>query len=276
MGKIVKFRSLLLLVALTVSWSGNAQAAVIQLTVTVRNLAPTNSVSFAPLRIGINNGTFDSFNIGTTATAPIVSIAEGGSGSDWFPAFAAADPNAVVSTVGGALVPLGNVGVGFVNSASRIFTVDTNVNRFFTFASMVIPSNDLFIGNDNPAAFQILDNAGNLLISQINQTASQIWDANSEVAIAANAAFVQGGVNANRVAENGLVAFDRSELAVFNGLTTGAGYVFNDSSLTATTNIAQISFSVTPVPEPSSLALMGGLIGIGVVVRRFRKKHSKI
>ena len=139
---------------------------------------------------------------------------------------------------------------------------------------MVIPSNDLFIGNDNPAAFQILDTAGNLLISQINQTASQIWDANSEVAIAANAAFVAGGVNGNRVDEGGTVAFDFSELNVFNGLTTGAGYVFNNS-LIGSTNIGLISFSVTAVPEPSSMALIG-IVGIGAVVRRFLRKAAKV
>jgi hypothetical protein len=274
MGKLMKFRSLLLLSLLAIGWSSPAQAAIVNVTVTFQNLAATNSVSFAPLRVGFHNGTFDSFNIGTTATAPIISIAEGGSGSAWFPAFAAAEPNAVLGTVGGALVPTGNAGGGFASSASQTFTVDTNVNRFFTFASMVIPSNDLFIGNDNPAAFQILDNAGNLLISQINQTAAQIWDANSETADPANAAFVVGGVNANRTAENGVVAFDFSELNVFNGLTTGAGYVFNHG-LVGATNVGRISFSVTAVPEPSSMALVG-LVGIGLVVRRFRKKSAKI
>jgi hypothetical protein len=268
-----RFWTCLSLGLLVAGWSSSSQAAVVNVTVTFTNLAPTNSVSFAPLRVGFHNGTFDAFNIGTTATAPIISIAEGGSGSDWFPAFAAAEPNAVLGTVGGALVPTANAGGGFANSASQTFTIDTDVNRFFTFASMVIPSNDLFIGNDNP--IQILDSAGNLLISQINQTASQIWDANSEVAIAANAAFVAGGVNGNRVAENGVVAFDFSELGVFNGLTTGAGYTFSNGALIGATNIGLISFSVTAVPEPSSMALVG-LIGVGAAVRRFKKKTAKV
>lgn len=273
MRVLVRSMGLLLVSLLSVGWSSESQAAIVNVTVNFQNLAPVNSVSFAPLRVGFNNGTFDSFNIGTTATAPIVSIAEGGSGGDWFPAFAAADPTAVLGTVGGAMVPTANAGGGFSSMASQTFTIDTNVNRFFTFASMVIPSNDLFIGNDNPAAFQILDTSGNLLISQINQTAAQIWDANSEVAIAANAAFVAGGVNNNRVAEGGTVAFDFTELNVFNGLTTGAGYSFNNS-LTPATDIARISFTVTAVPEPSSMALVG-LVGMGAFVRRLRRKPVK-
>jgi PEP-CTERM motif len=273
MMRRMKMVSMAILGVLAMTWPSDAQAAIVNVTVTFQNLAPTNSVSFAPLRVGFNNGTFDSFNIGTTATAPIVSVAEGGSGSDWFPAFAAADPSAVLGSVGGALVPTANAGGGFASSASQTFTVDTNVNRFFTFASMVIPSNDLFIGNDNPAAFQILDTAGNLLISQINQTAAQIWDANSEVANPANAAFVMGGVNDNRVAEGGVVAFDFSELNAFNGLTTGAGYIFNNS-LVGSNDVARISFAVTAVPEPSSLTLLG-LVGIGAFMRRFRSRSLR-
>src|SRR5688500_19151402 len=54
----------------------------------LENLAPTNSISFAPLRFGVGSGTFDTFDAGqaafllgqpSIATAPIVTIAEGGS-----------------------------------------------------------------------------------------------------------------------------------------------------------------------------------------------------
>lgn len=262
--RIVKQLTFLLAIGfMAVGWSSQASAALVNVMVTIENLAPANGIAFAPLRVGFNNGTFDSFDINTTATAPIISVAEGGSGSDWFPAFAAAEPNAVLGTVGGGPLLAGQ-------SASQSFTVDSATNQFFTFASMVIPSNDLFIGNDNPQGFQILDNAGNLLISQINQTAGSIWDAGSEVADPANAAFIQGGVNDNRTPQNGVVTFDFSELAVFQGLTTGAGYIFDGSTLTASTNIARITFAVSAVPEPSSLALLG-VVGLGAVMRRRRR-----
>ena len=82
-----------------------AAAAPQQIKVTVKNLAPANSISFAPLRLGFNNGTFDAFNLGQVATAPIISVAEGGSGSAWLPAFMAADPGATVGSVAGLLTP---------------------------------------------------------------------------------------------------------------------------------------------------------------------------
>ncbi len=59
---------------------GVARSETVSVTVTIRNLAQANSISFAPLRLGFHNGTFDAFNNGQVATAPIISVAEGGSG----------------------------------------------------------------------------------------------------------------------------------------------------------------------------------------------------
>ena len=39
-----------------------AQAAMVEIKVMVQNLAPTNSVSFAPLHLGFHSGSFDAFN----------------------------------------------------------------------------------------------------------------------------------------------------------------------------------------------------------------------
>ena len=253
--------------AAALAFCSTAGAMPVVVTVTIENLAPSNSVSFAPLRLGFGNGTFDAFNTGQAATAPIISVAEGGSGSAWFPAFAAAEPNAVLGSVGGALLPGA--------TASNSFVVDSSINRFFTFGSMVIPSNDLFIGNDSPMAFQLLDASGALLISSITQKGSAIWDAGSEVADPANAAFVQGGNNSLRTPQNGVVSFSFSELAAFDGVTTAAGYVYDNALLAAGNDIYRISFAVSAVPEPSSYVLMGaGLLAIGWSTRRRRKGAS--
>lgn len=83
-------RSLLTAMICGAGLAAGASAQPVELRVTVRNLAPANSVAFAPLRAGFHNGTFDAFNNGqaafllgepTVASAPITTIAEGGSGS---------------------------------------------------------------------------------------------------------------------------------------------------------------------------------------------------
>lgn len=260
----VRWRSLLWLSVVVLATAQNAQAALVNVTVTVRNTAPTNSVSFTALRIGFGNGTFDAFNVGETATAPIISVAERGAGFDWFPAFAMAEPNAVLGSVGTNLFP-GSA------AQSATFVVDSMSpnNRYFTFANMVIPSNDLFLGNDNPMEYQLFDASGNLLIHSIFQTAGDIWDAGSELPIVANAAFIPGSTTANRVDEGGVVRFSRSELSIFNGLQTNAGYTFSDAALMDATGVYQISFSVSPVPEPSSAVLISlGLSALAFTRRR--------
>lgn len=228
-----------------------AQAAIVSVSVKVENLAPASGIAFAPLHVGFGSGSFDAFNIGQVATAPIISVAEGGSGSAWQPAFAAAEPLATRGTVGGLLLAGG--------MATSTFVVDTALNRFFTFGAMVVPSNDFFIGNDSPTGHQLFDAAGNLLISQILQEADDIWDAGSELFDPAAAAFV--GNNNLRTPQNGVVSFNFSELAGFDGLTTGANYVFT-SNLRADTPIYRISFQseVLRVPLPGTAVLaLGGL-----------------
>ena len=127
---------------------------------------------------------------------------------------------------------------------------------------MVVPSNDYFIGNDSATEYMLFDAQGNLARTSIMQRASDIWDAGSEVDGAFGSAFLQGSVNADRIADNGVVGFDFADLATnFNGLTTAAGYVFN-SQLTADSAVYRITFEV--VPAPGSLAMVGlaGLVGL--------------
>jgi hypothetical protein len=237
--------------------AGLAHAQPVQLRVTIQNLAPANSVSFAPLRVGFNNGTYDSFNNGGAAGTAITSIAEGGSGSDWFPAFAAADPTATLGTVVG--MPPGPLFPGA--SASTLFTVDPSVNRFFTFGSMVVPSNDHFIGNDNPMRYMLFNAAGQLNLTSISQFGRDIWDNGSETEDPANAAFLLGGNNAQRTPQNGVVNFNFDRLDAFNGLTTAAGYTFN-RQFGADDEVYRISFEVVPAPGAAALLGLGGLVAL--------------
>jgi hypothetical protein len=239
--------------------SSLAQAAMVEIKVSVQNLAAVNSVSFAPLHVGFHSGSFDAFNLGQVSTAAIQSVAEGGSGTAWQAAFAAADPGATRGTVGGLLQP--------GQARSMNFMVDTASNPFFSFGAMVVPSNDFFIGNDSPTEYRLFNAQGGLQLSDITIKAREIWDGGSEVFDPAAAAFV--GNNALRTDQGGVVNFNFAELAGFNGLTTGAGYVFN-SQLGFNNDVYRISFeNITAVPEPQSYALMAaGLLALGGLVRR--------
>ena len=232
-----------------------AYAQPVELRMTVRNLAPANSVAFAALRFGFNNGTFDSFNEGIAATAPIISVAEGGTGVNWFPAFAAAEPNAELGSV--VRMPAGALRPG--ETASTVFTVNPSVNPYFTFASMVVPSNDHFIGNDDPTEYLMFDGMGNLNITTISQFGSEIWDGGSETEDPANAAFLVGGINPNRTPQNGVVNFNFDRLDTFNGLTTAAGYTFQ-RQFGANDEVYRISFEVIPAPGAVALLGLGGLL----------------
>lgn len=263
----MQLNSVLAGVSLTIVTVATSPTLAVDVRVTVENLAPQNSVSLAPFRFGFGNGTFDAFNNNETAfllgfpaiaDAPIVTIAEGGSGSNWFPAFAAAEPNADLGSVlgpGGPLLP------GQANST--VVSVDPS-NRFFTFGTMVVPSNDHFLGNANPLAIEVFDAGGNLILCEFTENASRIWDAGSETENPLNAAFLAVGTNANRENENGVVEFNFSDLVAFNGLQTAPGYIFNSGLLASDTPVLKVSFAV--VPEPASIALAGlsalGLIGI--------------
>ncbi len=218
-----------------------AHADLVQVRVTVRNLAPTNSVSFAPLRVGFHNGTYDPFNSGETPTPAIISVAEGGGGSAFFPAFMAAQPSAVLGSV--LPMPPGPLLPGATGTA--VFTVDSRDNRFFTFASMVVPSNDYFIGNDSPVEYEIFDSNGKFVPTFINERGADIWDAGSEIDGTFGAAFLMGSSNDDHLDENGVVGFDFADLSIFNGGTTAAGYVF-DSQLTAKTTVYSITIEEVP------------------------------
>ena len=246
--------------ALLLAGAAAAQADQVKVTVLIENLALANSIGFAPLHLGFNNGNFDAFNLGGVAGAAIVSVAEGGAGGAWQAAFGAADPGAVRGTIGGPLFPGA--------SKTAMFMVDTAVNPYFTFAAMAIPSNDFFIGNDSPTEYKLFNGGSTLQIGSITVKAHEIWDAGSEVFDPAAAAFV--GNNGLRAPQNSVVAFNFAELAAFNGLTTGAGYTFN-SQLTANSDVYRISFSAAPVPEPETYALMAaGLLALGGLARRRR------
>jgi hypothetical protein len=259
-----RFQKLAAAAVVLLAGASAVQAKQVQITVTSESLVAPNSVTFAPLNVAFHNGSLDTFNLGQEANAGIISVAELGAGTQWHADVAAQQPTAVHGRVGGLLMP--------GQMAQQTFTIDTEKNNYFSFAGMVVPSNDFFIGNDYAKAYQVVDQMGHLQISSFNIKASDIWDAGSEVFDPATAAFVVGGSAPLRNPQHSVVARNFAELAAFDGMQTAAGYQFH-SGLTANQDIYRVSFQVAAVPEPETYALMGaGLMTLAMLGRRRRAK----
>lgn len=253
------------LAALALGTMTSVHAKLVEITVTSESLVAPDSVTFAPLNVAFHDGSLDTFNIGQEAGAGIISVAELGAGTQWHADVAALAPTAVHGQVGGLLMP-GQL-------ATQTFTIDTDKNAYFSFAGMVVPSNDFFIGNDNAKAYQLFDAAGHLQLSGVTVKANEIWDAGSEVFDPATAAFVVGGNAVLRNPQHSVVARNFAELAAFDGMATAAGYVFH-SGLTANQDVYRVSFNISAVPEPETYALMlGGMATVGLMLNRRRARN---
>ncbi len=107
-------------------------------------------------------------------------IAEDGNAQPLMDAFEASDASGVQTLV----VNSGEVPVYAPGEGRRVTLMLDPMNpnhRYLSFASMVIPSNDAFIGNDNPTAFPIFNESGELVFNGVLTMGSMIYDAGTEV-----------------------------------------------------------------------------------------------
>jgi len=144
--------------------------------------------------------------------------------------------------------------------------LDPTDNRYFSYLSMFVPSNDTFIGNDNPLAIQLFDAGGSFVATGFTLTADQLWDAGSEVNGLFGAAFIQGQSAADGADEGSVVTPVNLATAFgfYQGQTTGPGYAYS-SSFAADTPI--ISFAFEVVPEPTT-AVLAALVALAACLRR--------
>lgn len=176
-----------------------------QLTISVESIAPQNGTTIAPFWFGFHNGGFDTFDQGRSASAGLESLAEDGATAVISQEFTQAGFGTVQGTLTGSL------GGDFAFRETVRTTITLNgsdpTNRYFSYAQMVVPSNDFFIGNDDERAIQIFDRRGNFLGLDLSVDGRSILDAGTEVndEIPANTAFFGQQVPDTGVTENGLI-----------------------------------------------------------------------
>ncbi len=180
---------------------GRVQAGLV--TISISN--PGNSsFSLTPLWYGFHDGGHDIFDPGQAASASLEMLAEDGIVSGLQSDFLATSPT---GQQGVLVAPGGFPGAPVIEPGETAsFTFHRHLaNRFLSFASMIIPSNDAFIGT--PQAIEIFNADGSLAGGGNKRTLTisygQIWDAGTEVNDTLGAAFsTVGGISTD---ENGVV-----------------------------------------------------------------------
>ena len=260
--------------------TASASAAPIQVEVTVTSNVPVGGVAITPVWVGFHNGSFDSYDGGAPAAAALESIAELGLTdpiSEVFAGTLIGDP--VDGRVQGVVADGGPIFDG--GAPSAIFTLDdAGANNYFSYAAMVLPSNDFFIANGSPTAHDLSDLlSGNVNTLSFNiGTPGTINDAGTEIndfAFSPNpppfgipAGDAPGGADEGGVVTNvvgdpfaGFLSQPGGDLSILN---------FNDAALYPN-GIATVTLSVVPAPVPVPAALplaMSACAGLFAFMRR--------
>ena len=170
---------------------------------------PAGGTFLTPVWFGLHDGVgFDLFDLGSAASQGLERLAEDGTIDPISAEFLAA---AGGSGVDGAVFGLGAGVPGPIDpgeSASAIINVeDPSAAQFFTWATMVIPSNDAFLATtDDPQGEQIFDADGNFIGPvTITRTGADVLDAGTEVNNEEGAAFLNQTAPDQGTVEGGTV-----------------------------------------------------------------------
>jgi len=233
-----------------------APAQGVVLRVKVENLAPANGTFLTPVWVGFHDGSFDLYDLGSPASMALERIAEDGSVAPLMADFGAAQPAGQQGVIFGPSIP--PIGPGEMSAS--LMDVDAS-NRYFSYASMIIPSNDAFVANGNPMAFPIFDAMGGFLGADFIVLGSMVRDAGTEVNDEAplNTAFFGQMMPNTGTDENGVVHDHPGFNAAGSGGILDAAMFANADFKAAGYQVARITISA--VPEAASTA---GLLGLGL------------
>lgn len=213
----------------------------VELEVSIENLSVDGGLAQTPFWIAIHEGNFAIGAAGTSASefGGLEEVAEDGDVSVLGARFAAeSDGSAEV-----VLAPDGFAGAPVFEpgevAISNLSVFDTNANRFFSFASMIIPSNDAFLANLNPRQYELFDQDGFFNGERsITIYGRDVWDAGTEVNAAdGGAAFSTLGGDSTD--EDGLIRrHDGLDAFIGTGLPTGENLA---AAFTEQTPLARIT-----------------------------------
>jgi len=170
-----------------------------EIRVSVRNTSDSGGTALTPFFAGFHDNSFDVYNLGEAASPGLEALAEDGNNSIIADELLAADADGQFTNVAGQRGP-----IAARELASAVVAVDALSNNYLGVASMLLPSNDAFIGTAN--ALKIFDDSGAFLGAQsVNFTGARVRDAGTEVNTERDAAFINQTAPNTGETENGVI-----------------------------------------------------------------------
>jgi len=242
--------------------------------ITVTNDQPTGGFSLAPVWFGVQNGSFNVFSPGSSASSQIATLAQFGNTAPLTSLFAGNGPETTLQSEGSL--------IQFLPGQSNSTTLNVSnptVDQYLSYAGMVVPSNDFFQGNATP--LQIFNSNGSFVGPiTIKVYGSNVWDSDTEQQSTSVAlTFIQGQTpgSGTQITNGAITPFlaepnSAAFLQSIDGLTTVAGYqishLFSANDLIDTITIAS-------VPEPGSVVLLGlGVAGMLIAGQTVRSRKA--
>ena len=260
-------------IVLSLLFAGTAVAQQ-QIQVTVENLQSPDTGSgggfyLTPVFVAAHDGNFDLFDPGSAASASLEALAEDGITSGVVSDFNTFTGNGGSGQQQVFLNPAGFGGAPVFDpgqSETRQFSLNAS-DRYLSYATMIIPSNDSFFANGDPLAVELLDASGVFTGDRVLEfSLENLWDAGTEVNNTEGAAFSANG--GTGTTENGVVTLG-PDISNFDGIGTPAGTTI-DFDTASSSPVLRITISAVAVPEPSSASVLG-LATLGCLLRRRRK-----
>lgn len=260
-------RILLRIVAVVAAISMASPARASQIQITVTNDQPSGGFALAPVWFGVQNGTFTPFTAGSTASSAIATLAQFGNTAPLTTLFESQNVGVDTTlTSGGSLVQ-------FLPGQSNSTVLNISnpaVDQFLSYAGMVVPSNDFFMGNATP--LQIFNANGSFKGPMTIQIfGSNVWDSDTEAQSLTTAlTFIAGQTPGSGMQISGgkittVLPASATFLNSISGLTTAAGYTITN---VPTSGQLIATIQISSVPEPASILLFGtGIIGLIVIGR---------
>ncbi|MEO0458651.1 MAG: spondin domain-containing protein, partial [Cyanobacteria bacterium P01_A01_bin.114] len=254
-----------------------ASAMAATLRITVDNLAPTNGNFLTPVWFGLHDGSFDIYDrdVSLDEFPGTEALVEDGINAPLAARFADTVPGVQGDLFGPTIPP-----VGPGESSTAIVEVDA-ANQYFSYASMVIPSNDAFIANGNPLAHQIFDDAGNFIGADFVVLGSDVLDGGTEVNDEAefSTAFLGQAAPNTGQDENGVVTPHPGFIPGGRILSTTDFNGFNFTGADFTADGYEVArFRVELVEDGASVPEPGMVMGLltlgGVLVAKRQRKPA--